>query len=92
MPETRIEADVVYDHERYGEVLVTGIAKVYNAWDTTGPTDDVGSGSVQAYFYDNFDGYGGMNPMPMSEHVNEFAKSVDRVGVHDYINMNELQE
>jgi len=81
----RIEADVTYDHEKYGDVLVTGIAKMYDEWDTRGPQEDIESGEILVFFYDNYDGYGGMNPMPMSEPINEFAQSVNRIGPHEYV-------
>jgi len=84
----RIKTDVIYEHEKYGEVLVTGIGKMYSEWSMDGPKDDIESGNVLVYFYDNYDGYGGMNPMPFSETVDEFAKSCKQeVGDHDYIEM-----
>lgn len=85
MPEKRLETDVVYNHERYGEVLLTGLAKMYEEWDVSGPQDDIDSGSVLVFFYDNFDGYGGMNPMPMSEPIQEFSKKVERQRPHEYV-------
>lgn len=85
-PETRIESDVIYQHEKYGDVLVTGIAKMYQEWDVTGPKEDIESGEVLVFFYDNYDGYGGMNPTPLSEQVVEFAKSVERKRAHEYHN------
>lgn len=85
MVETRIEADVIYQHEKYGDVLVTGIAKMYDEWSSEGPQEDIDSGEVLVFFYDNYDGYGGMNPMPLSEPVNEFAKTVSRQGPHSYL-------
>jgi hypothetical protein len=82
----RIKTDVIYDHEKYGDVLVTGIGKMYDEWSVSGPKDDIESGNVLVYFYDNYDGYGGMNPMPLSETANEFAKSVDcEVEEHKYV-------
>jgi len=86
MSETRIKADVVYQHDQLGEVLVTGIAKMYDEWDVSGPTEDIESGNILVFYYDNFDGYGGMNPMPLSDPVDEFAKACDEeVRDHDYI-------
>lgn len=92
MVETRIEADVVYEHQKYGEVLVTGIAKMYNEWDIDGPQEDIESGDVLVFFYDDYDGYGGMTPMPQSLPVEEFAKSAERKHVHDYVEVSELRE
>jgi len=83
----RIKTDVIYDHDKYGEVLVTGIGKMYNEWSVDGPQDDIESGNVLVYFYDDYDGYGGMNPMPFSETANEFAQSVNEVEEHDYVDM-----
>lgn len=84
MTETQVEKDVLYVHERYGEVLVTGIAKLYGKWDTDCRQNDIGPDEVVVYFYDDYDGYGGLNPMPFSEPVNEFAKSVERLGPYEY--------
>jgi len=93
MVETRIEADVVYQHSKYGEVLVTGIAKMYSEWDTEGPQEDIESGDVLVFFYDDYDGYGGMTPMPQSLPVEEFAKSAERKHPHDYIDpIEEVEE
>lgn len=72
MTADRIHTESVYEHERYGEVLVTGIAKMYDEWSMEGPQEDIDSGEVLVFFYDDYDGYGGMSPMPMSEPVNEF--------------------
>jgi hypothetical protein len=83
----RIKTDVIYDHEKYGEVLVTGIGKMYNEW-VVSSGDGPDSGETLVYFYDDYDGYGGMNPMPLSETANEFAKaSTEEVREHDYIEM-----
>lgn len=87
MSETQIETDVVYEHSKLGEVLVTGIAKMYDKWDTTGPRDDLESGEVLVFYYDSWDGYGGMSPMPQSEQVNEFARMVQRKRTFDYDNV-----
>lgn len=87
MTVTRIKTDVIYNHDKYGEVLVTGIGKMYSEWSVDGPQDDIESGNVLVYFYDDYDGYGGMNPMPFSEPANEFAKSVNEIEEHEYIDM-----
>lgn len=91
MSETRIEVDVIYQHEKYGDVLVTGIAKMYDEWDVEGPQEDIESGDTLVYFYDDYDGYGGMNPMPFSDPINEFAKAINRERVHEYVDTSELQ-
>lgn len=92
MSETRIETDVVYSHEKLGEVLVTGIAKMYDEWDTTGPSDDIESGEVLVFYYDDFDGYGGMNPMPLSDPIDEFAKAASRARTFDSYDVSDLVE
>jgi hypothetical protein len=90
MSETRIEADVVYQHDKMGEVLVTGIAKMYDEWDVSGPSDDIESGEVFVYFHSRFDGYGGM-VTPETELVADFAKSATRERAFEYENVSELQ-
>jgi len=87
----RIEADVVYNHSKYGEVLVTGIAKMYEEWDVSGPQDDIEAGEVYVYFHSRFDGYGGM-ATPESELAGDFAKSVTRERAFDYEQTSELRE
>jgi hypothetical protein len=89
-----------------GEVLVTGIAKMYDEWDVAssggGPNsgepgsasenDDIESGEVLVFYYDDFDGYGGMNPMPLSDPIGEFAKAVSRARTFDSYNVSDLIE
>ena len=83
----RIKTDVIYEHEKYGEVLVTGIGEMYQEWDVSERSGETPH-SCMIFFYDNYDGYGGMNPMPFSETADEFAKSCKQeVGDHDYIEM-----
>jgi hypothetical protein len=91
MSETRIETDVVYEHDQLGEVLVTGIAKMYDEWDTAGPTDDISSGEVLVFYHDRFDGYGGMQPTPDTDNINEFAKQVTRDRAFDYDAVSDLR-
>lgn len=85
MSESRIEADVVYNHNQLGEVLVTGIAKMYEEWDVTGPQEDIESGEVLVFYHTQFDGFGGQQPVPFTENVNEFSKKVERERVFRYI-------
>lgn len=92
MSETIIETDVVYQHEQMGEVLVTGIAKMYDEWDVSGPSDDIDSGDVLVFYHDRFDGYGGMQPTPSTENVNEFAKMVERDRSFEYVDTPDLRE
>lgn len=80
-----IQTDMIYDHEKYGHVLVTGIGKMYNEWSTTGPKRDITSQEVLVFFHQDYDGYGGMGPFPLSEPVDEFAKAVrSEVREHEY--------
>lgn len=72
-----ITTDTIYQHERYGRVLVTGIGEMYNEYPPTS------AGSVLVFFYDDYDGYGGMGPTSISEPVGEFRMSADYVGKHD---------
>lgn len=105
MGETIIEADVVYTHDKYGEVLVTGIAKMYEEWDMAssggGPNsgepgsasenDDIESGQVMVFFHSRFDGYGGM-ATPNSELVGDFAKASSKKRAFEYDNHSSLKE
>lgn len=91
MVEQIIEADVVYNHEKHGEVLVAGISKMYDEWDTAGPREDIQAGEVLVFFYTSFDGYGGMQPTPSTENVNDFAKRVSRDRLFEYEQHSELR-
>jgi hypothetical protein len=75
-PDT-ILTDTIYQHERYGTVLVTGIGEMYDEY----PSHS--SGNVLVFFYDDYDAYGGMSPIPLSQSVGEFRKSVEYVREHD---------
>jgi hypothetical protein len=44
------------------------------------------------FYYDSWDGYGGMSPMPHSEQVDEFAKMVQRKRTFEYDNLSNLIE
>lgn len=90
MVETRIEADVVYQHDKYGEVLVTGIAKMYDEWDVSsanglnnGQPSSASENGVFVYFHSRFDGYGGL-ATPETELAGDFAKSVTRQRIFEY--------
>lgn len=84
MASTRVKTGCIYEHERYGEVLVTGIAKMYDEWDVSGAQDDIASAGVTVFFYNEYDAYGGIHPMPFTQEVNEFAKLTDFIEEHDY--------
>jgi hypothetical protein len=88
MGETIIEADVVYNHDKYGDVLVTGIAKMYDEWSEN---DDIESGQVLVFFHSRFDGYGGM-ATPNSELVGDFAKASSKKRAFEYDNHSSLKE
>lgn len=99
MVEACIEADVVYQHDQLGEVLVTGIAKMYDEWDVSnangldgGEPSSASESEVLVFYYDNFDGYGGMNPMLLSDPIGEFAKSVSRDRLFEYDSVSDLRE
>lgn len=91
MSETRIKKDVIYQHEKYGDVLVTGIAKMYDEWVSNADGSDRDSNNVLVFFYNNYDGYGGLNPTPMSQPVGEFSKAVSRERAHEYVDTSKLQ-
>ena len=78
-----IETGVVYDHIHYGEVLVEQIGEMYNEYDVENKTGK--SATALVYFYDNFDGYGGMPGGPLTEEATNFAQSVERVREHEYV-------
>lgn len=82
----RIEADVVYNHEKHGDVLVTAIGEMYNEYPLSGgrgaPEPDPSSRLV--YFYKQYDGYGGMSPNPLSEEVMEFARDASKEHEFEY--------
>lgn len=81
---TRIKSDHVYDHDKYGEVLVTGIGKMYDEWDVSGPQDDIDSRATLVFYHTRFDGYGGMMTMPQSQEAGEFAKAANHIKAHEY--------
>jgi len=78
----RIETDVVYDHEKYGNVLVTSIATTFSTWNADSGTPS--ENSTLVFFYRRFDDYGGFGPSPLSENVNDFAKRVTEVREFSY--------
>ncbi len=90
----KIKTDYVYDHERYGQVLVTGIAEMYDEYRVDAANKD-GNPPEQTvvFFHDRYDGYGGMSPVPLSQTVNEFGKSVTKeIEEYEYIDTNEWDE
>lgn len=86
MSELRIEADVVYQHDKYGSVLVTGIAKMYSEWN---PQNDMESNGTYVYFHTQFDGYGGL-ATPQTELVGDFVKAATKEQAFEYDNVSEL--
>jgi hypothetical protein len=71
-----IVTDMIYEHERYGEVLVVGIGQMYDEYHLDKTSDESATPdphSTIVYFYKQFDGYGGMSPTPLTEPVTEFA-------------------
>lgn len=91
MSETTIQTDVVYEHERLGEVLVTGIAEMYEMYSTDESPPDASENETLVFYYDQFDGYGGMSPGPNTEEVHEFAKMVEEKRSFDYPEVSELE-
>lgn len=83
-----IEADVVYNHEKYGDVLVTGVARMYEEYTVSEGSEETVSSAegreVLVFFNHRYDGYGGMDAMPSTQPVMEFAKSAERVRKFDY--------
>jgi hypothetical protein len=98
MSENRIQTDVVYNHEKWGEVLVTGISKMYDEWDVSnanglsGEPDSASENEVLVFFHTRFDGYGGMEPTPTSQNIIEFARCVDEVRAFEYPEVSDLRE
>jgi hypothetical protein len=83
-----IETDVIYNHEKYGEVLVTGVARMYEEYTVSEKNEEdtgtMGSVEVKVFFNHRYDGYGGMDAMPSTQPVMEFAKMAERVKVFEY--------
>jgi|AntDeeMetagen285_2_1112576.scaffolds.fasta_scaffold01632_5 hypothetical protein len=69
-----IEANRVYEHETYGEVLVMSVHEVYSSYDT-----DVDDGDVDGVFVrysTTWDSHGPMIASVRNEPVDEFAPGV----------------
>jgi len=69
-----IEADSIYQHDEYEEILVLGINRRYEAYTTeekTGVED-----GVYVQYTDQWDGYGAMSGATRSDPVAEFTEAV----------------
>lgn len=82
-----IESNVVYDHEKHGEVLVTAVGEMYSEYPLTGGRGepDPVADSKLVYYYQRFDGYGGMAPTPLTQRVGEFAKHAKKIRPHERV-------
>jgi hypothetical protein len=85
-----IQSDVVYQHEKQGEVLVTAVGEMHTNYDVSESTGKPDSRLV--FYYNNFDGYGGVNPSPMTQPVNEFVRQADRIRPHEYLGSELLED
>ncbi len=77
--EETIESNVVYEHDSYGEVLVTKIGAMTDRWRVGASSDNSlksQESTVLVFFHSAFDGYGGFTE-PLTEEVNRFASSVE---------------
>jgi hypothetical protein len=86
-----IESDVVYDHDKHGEVLVSSVGKMYSKYPLNSSTEPVADSTV-VYFHNRFDGYGGLNPSPLSEPVSDFAKQAEQVRAHERVSSDLMEE
>lgn len=89
MSETQIEANTIYDHEKYGEVLVTGIAQMYKTWDVSKGCGH--EGEMFVYFHKRFDDYGGI-ATPETERIRDFYKASSKKRAFEYEIASKLQE
>lgn len=81
-----IESNVVYKHEKHGEVLVTAVGEMYGEYALgDGECEYPEPSSRLVFYYNNFDGFGGMSPSPMTQVVTEFAKQADELREHEYL-------
>lgn len=80
-----IQSDAVYDHEKYGEVLVTAVGEMYGEYSLSGDRAETDSepNSRLVFYYNNFDGYGGMSPTPMTQEVTEFGRQAELMRAHE---------
>ena len=90
--EETIESDVVYDHEKQGDVLVVSVGQLYDEY----PLDEDKRTGLEAtselvFYYKQYDGWGGMSPSPLTENVHEFAKHTERKHTFEYDDLG-LQE
>lgn len=70
MPLDKVETDTTYQHERYGEVFVTGIGELYDEWKVNGNGSTEVDRNTVVFFHE----MAGGSAAPISQDVNEFAK------------------
>lgn len=78
----QIEANVVYDHKKHGEVLVTAVGEMYGSYSVSGEVES-SPNSILVYYYNSFDGYGGMAATPITQEVLEFSRAADHIRPHE---------
>lgn len=66
----------IYDHERYGLVLVTGVGEMYEAWNPNGNISG-GDGDVIVFFHRGIDEHIGSNATLTDQRVDEFEKEAE---------------
>lgn len=82
MTDRVIKANALYDHERFGRVLVTAIGSMYATYDIDRETGQ--HRGTLVYFYDRYDGWGGIRSRPIRQSASEFLKEATFVKYHDY--------
>jgi hypothetical protein len=71
MTTTEVKSDAVYDHDKYGEVLVSNIAVFFDSWDVT--EEDSTDSNPVVLFHSRFDDYGGMGN-PLRQSIGDFIE------------------
>lgn len=75
MTTTEVKSGVVYDHDEYGEVLVSNIAVFFDSWDVT-EQQSTDSNPV-VLFHNRFDKYGGVDN-PLRQSVGDFIEQTSK--------------
>jgi len=88
-----IESDVVYDHDKHGEVLVVSVGKMYSNYALSEKMESEHQPkSTLVFYHKRFDGYGGLSPSPLSQSVSDFAKQAERVRAHERVSTELMEE
>jgi hypothetical protein len=77
----QINSDCIYNHEKYGNILVVSVAELYDQWP---PREEISPENRVVFFYDQYDGYGGLGTLPIMEPVAEFERDAEFVEEHDF--------